>query len=144
MQTFSLKSMLHRVHQLPPTESPRLTLNHPMRLPIRLGRRQLQLKRRHRLHPIRLASKCAILASKVVSQQQKNGDHKSDDITAMTGHKTLDLVPIENLPKALTIADFSPAPMHGSTLRVAYQGVPGAVQRSGGWKGLSQLRGHSM
>ncbi|XP_058197983.1 arogenate dehydratase 1-like [Rhododendron vialii] len=78
-------------------------------------------------------SACAILASKVVSQQ-KNDDATGTNITAVNGHKTLDLVPIENLPKALTIADLSPAPMHGSTLRVAYQGVPGAYSEAAAGK----------
>jgi arogenate/prephenate dehydratase len=38
----------------------------------------------------------------------------------------LDLVPVSNLQHLLSISDLSPAPMHGSQLRVAYQGVPGA------------------
>ncbi|XP_071711312.1 arogenate dehydratase 1-like [Rutidosis leptorrhynchoides] len=85
-------------------------------------------------------SSCAILASKVVSQQQnteKSGG--PDNITVVNGHKTLDLVPIDNnnsinLPKPLTITDLSPAPMHGSTLRVAYQGVPGAYSEAAAGK----------
>lgn len=78
---------------------------------------------------------CAILASKVASKQQdteKTGG--ADNITAVNGHKTLDLVPIDNLRKPLTIADLSPAPMHGSTLRVAYQGVPGAYSEAAAGK----------
>ncbi|XP_052171642.1 arogenate dehydratase 3-like [Diospyros lotus] len=81
-------------------------------------------------------SACAILASKVVSQQQdtKKSD-SSDNITAVNGHKTLDLVPIDkNLPKPLTVSDLSPAPMHGSKLRVAYQGVPGAYSEAAAGK----------
>ncbi|KAF7148571.1 hypothetical protein RHSIM_Rhsim03G0107900 [Rhododendron simsii] len=78
-------------------------------------------------------SASAILASKVVSQQ-KNDDVSGTDISAGNDHKTLDFVPTENLPKALTIADLSPAPMHGSTLRVAYQGVPGAYSEAAAWK----------
>lgn len=74
---------------------------------------------------------CAILASKVVSQQDTE---KTDEITAVNGHRTLDLVPVDNLPKALTITDLSPAPMHGSTLRVAYQGVPGAYSEAAAGK----------
>ncbi|GMP88615.1 hypothetical protein CsSME_00040535 [Camellia sinensis var. sinensis] len=65
-------------------------------------------------------SSCAILASKVVSQQQ--------DTTVKN------LVPIENLPKPLTITDLSPAPMHGADLRVAYQGVPGAYSEAAAGK----------
>ncbi|CAI9105552.1 OLC1v1004492C1 [Oldenlandia corymbosa var. corymbosa] len=85
-------------------------------------------------------SACAILASKVVSQQQdteKSGG-AGGQITAVNGHKaasaSLDLVPIDSLPKALTIADLSPAPMHGSKLRVAYQGVPGAFSEAAAGK----------
>ncbi|GAB4824755.1 ADP,ATP carrier protein [Ancistrocladus abbreviatus] len=77
---------------------------------------------------------CAILASNVVNQQQdteKTGG--AGNITAVNGHKTLDLVPIENLPKPLT-TDHSPAPMHGSQLRVAYQGVPGAYSEAAAGK----------
>ncbi|KAK6936165.1 Prephenate dehydratase [Dillenia turbinata] len=78
-------------------------------------------------------SSCAILASKVVSQQdiEKSGNA---DISAVNGHKTLDLVPLENLPKPLTITDLSPAPIHGSELRVAYQGVPGAYSEAAAGK----------
>lgn len=36
----------------------------------------------------------------------------------------LDLVP-DSFPKPLTIVDLSPVPLHGSDLRVAYQGIPG-------------------
>lgn len=81
---------------------------------------------------------CAILASKVVSQQQnaeKSGG--GGNITAVNGHKSaidLDLVPIDNQPKPLTITDFSPAPMHGAQLRVAYQGVPGAYSEAAAGK----------
>lgn len=83
-------------------------------------------------------SSCSILASKVVSQQQdvqKSGGD-AGNITAVNGHMTtLDLVPIESsLPKPLTITDLSPAPMHGSTLRVAYQGVPGAYSEAAAGK----------
>lgn len=79
-------------------------------------------------------SSCAILASKVVSQQQETEKSGNPDLTAVNGHKTLDLVPIDNLPKALTITDLSPAPMHGSTVRVAYQGVPGAYSEAAAGK----------
>ncbi|KAI3860265.1 hypothetical protein MKX03_030946 [Papaver bracteatum] len=72
---------------------------------------------------------CAILASNVVSQQS---DEKVDGVNL-----TLDLVPIRldrNLPKSLSINDLSPAPMHGSELRVAYQGVPGAYSEAAAGK----------
>ncbi|KAK6138439.1 hypothetical protein DH2020_027814 [Rehmannia glutinosa] len=87
-------------------------------------------------------SACAILASKVVSQQQdteKSGGG-ADGLSNVNGHPTLDLVPIKEsnsyapLPKPLSIADLSPAPMHGSKLRVAYQGVPGAYSEAAAGK----------
>ncbi|GKA70650.1 arogenate dehydratase/prephenate dehydratase 6, chloroplastic-like protein [Tanacetum coccineum] len=85
-------------------------------------------------------SACSILASKVVSQQpntEKTGG--PDNLAVVNGHKTLDLVPVEsNLPKPLTITDLSPAPMHGSTLRVAYQGVPGAYSEAAAGKAYPQ------
>nr|D3U717.1 RecName: Full=Arogenate dehydratase 3; Short=PhADT3; AltName: Full=Prephenate dehydratase ADT3; Flags: Precursor [Petunia x hybrida]ACY79504.1 arogenate dehydratase 3 [Petunia x hybrida] len=83
-------------------------------------------------------SSCAILASKVVSQQQdteKSGG--AGNITAVNGHKilNLDLLPVEsNRAKPLTITDLSPAPMHGAQLRVAYQGVPGAYSEAAAGK----------
>ncbi|KAG6500457.1 arogenate dehydratase/prephenate dehydratase 6, chloroplastic-like [Zingiber officinale] len=46
----------------------------------------------------------------------------------------VDLAPTPNLPRPLSIADLSPAPMHGSRLRVAYQGVPGAYSEAAAGK----------
>ncbi|XVF46856.1 hypothetical protein PTKIN_Ptkin03bG0061800 [Pterospermum kingtungense] len=99
-------------------------------------------------------SSCAILSSKVFSQDQDSGDKSnsssaSDHLAAaVNGHNTsidLSLVPIDknNKPqppskqppkKPLTITDLSPAPMHGSQLRVAYQGVPGAYSEAAAGK----------
>ncbi|TXG73686.1 hypothetical protein EZV62_002265 [Acer yangbiense] len=91
-------------------------------------------------------SSCAILSSKVISQEQPSSDKSADHVAAVNGHKTsidLNLVPIDqtnNKPlttqpqKPLTITDLSPAPMHGSQLRVAYQGVPGAYSEAAAGK----------
>ncbi|KAG6778087.1 hypothetical protein POTOM_017933 [Populus tomentosa] len=105
-------------------------------------------------------SSCSILASKVVAQQQptdkssRSGDVDggADHVAAVNGHKTsmdLNLVPIEKTAsnsngnssikphqpqKPLTITDLCPAPMHGSHLRVAYQGVPGAYSEAAAGK----------
>ncbi|TKY48616.1 Arogenate dehydratase/prephenate dehydratase 6 [Spatholobus suberectus] len=99
-------------------------------------------------------SSCAILASKVVSQEQSSTDQNNNGgtanhVAAVNGHKAavsdLKLVPIGSLgeaennnkplpPKPLTISDLSPAPMHGSKLRVAYQGVPGAYSEAAAGK----------
>nr|XP_010910070.1 arogenate dehydratase/prephenate dehydratase 6, chloroplastic [Elaeis guineensis] len=94
---------------------------------------------------------CAILASRAADDPHPdkkpssdagadaNGNHRltSSSSGAANSHKpptdastTLDLVPVANLPRPLTIADLSPAPMHGSQLRVAYQGVPGAYSEA--------------
>ncbi|TKY67109.1 Arogenate dehydratase/prephenate dehydratase 6 [Spatholobus suberectus] len=80
-------------------------------------------------------SSCAILASKVVSQQEDS------PAGAVNGHKAavtdLNLVPVKvdgHIKKPLTISDLSPAPMHGSQLRVAYQGVPGAYSEAAAGK----------
>ncbi|KAI3884532.1 hypothetical protein MKW92_007733 [Papaver armeniacum] len=83
---------------------------------------------------------CAILASNVVSQQsnEKNDGGSNAEIISINGvHQTLHLVPVQqdnNLPKPLSITDLSPAPMHGSQLRVAYQGVPGAYSEAAAGK----------
>ncbi|CAN1153464.1 Arogenate dehydratase 3, partial [Linum perenne] len=72
--------------------------------------------------------------------------------STVNGHKSinLDLVPLDTaaidgsvatgngkpnqLQKPLMITDLAPAPMHGSTLRVAYQGVPGAYSEAAAGK----------
>ncbi|GAB2274653.1 ADP,ATP carrier protein [Dionaea muscipula] len=87
-------------------------------------------------------SSCAILASKVFAQQQEDADktngrvggggdgNSNSNIAVVNGHIAQDLVTaIDNLPKPLT-RDLSRAPMHGSQLRVAYQGVPGAYSEA--------------
>lgn len=96
-------------------------------------------------------SSCAILASKVASQEQptdKSGSSSEPStgaghVAAVNGHKTsieLNLVPINKAntssppQKPLSITDLSPAPMHGSQLRVAYQGVPGAYSEAAAGK----------
>ncbi|OEL19747.1 Arogenate dehydratase/prephenate dehydratase 6, chloroplastic [Dichanthelium oligosanthes] len=93
-------------------------------------------------------SSCAVLSSKVAAL----GAH-----SAINGHvapapappqngAVLDLIPVSsivngdagdgarNLPTPLRIVDLSPAPMHGSQLRVAYQGVPGAYSEKAAGK----------
>lgn len=64
----------------------------------------------------------------------KSDGKRAPVVPAINGNKsgleTLDLVPVGKLPKPLTISDLSPAPMHGSHLRVAYQGVPGAYSEA--------------
>ncbi|XP_031499126.1 arogenate dehydratase 1 [Nymphaea colorata] len=80
-------------------------------------------------------SSCAILASKVVSQQQEGEKTAALDLATINGHESLDIVPVgPKLPKPLTMADLSPSPLHGSELRVAYQGVPGAYSEAAAGK----------
>uniref|UniRef100_A0ACD5UQ82 Uncharacterized protein n=1 Tax=Avena sativa TaxID=4498 RepID=A0ACD5UQ82_AVESA len=82
---------------------------------------------------------CAVLSSKVAAlvSHSTNGHVAA----AATNGAMLDLVPVNgtnggarNLPAPLRIADLSPAPMHGSELRVAYQGVPGAYSEKAAGK----------
>ncbi|KAF5751595.1 prephenate dehydratase family protein [Tripterygium wilfordii] len=92
-------------------------------------------------------SSCAILSSKVVSSEQPNDKSYSsaDHVTSVNGHKTsvenINLIQINAAnshngqlafppQKPLSITDLSPAPMHSSELRVAYQGVPGAYSEA--------------
>ncbi|XP_016187548.1 arogenate dehydratase/prephenate dehydratase 6, chloroplastic [Arachis ipaensis] len=88
-------------------------------------------------------SACAILSSKVDSQNEdSNPTAAGENIAAVNGHKSagtdLNLVHVSGEktlpPKPLTISDLSPAPMHGSQLRVAYQGVPGAYSEAAAGK----------
>ncbi|KAL4284359.1 hypothetical protein GQ457_16G008540 [Hibiscus cannabinus] len=127
-------------------------LNHLTRLPIRCVYRYDSVQFPNGVGSSRAdwQSSCAILSSKVSSQDQGSGDKSilpsnSDHLAAaVNGHKTsvdLNLVPIDknNKPqppaqKPLTITDLSPAPMHGSQLRVAYQGVPGAYSEAAAGK----------
>ncbi|XP_074558696.1 arogenate dehydratase/prephenate dehydratase 6, chloroplastic-like [Curcuma longa] len=62
----------------------------------------------------------------------KGAGVKSLESSAAAGG--VDLAPSPNLPRPLSIADLSPAPMHGSRLRVAYQGVPGAYSEAAAGK----------
>jgi len=75
---------------------------------------------------------CAILAGQVLENGNNNSmgivPVKSDENSSDTN--TI-LAP---LPKALSITDLAPAPMHGSQLRVAYQGVPGAYSEAAATK----------
>lgn len=76
---------------------------------------------------------CAILSSNVVSQQQETEKSAEHGLVAVNGHaKPESMIPreLDNLPKPLSLIDLSPPPMHGSPLRVAYQGVPGAYSEA--------------
>ncbi|CAN6248484.1 unnamed protein product [Urochloa humidicola] len=99
-------------------------------------------------------SSCAVLSSKVAAL----GAHSINGHVAPAAPApatapaqngaVLDLVPVSslnggadlspasktNLPQPLRISDLSPAPMHGSQLRVAYQGVPGAYSEKAAGK----------
>ncbi|AAF18250.1 Arogenate dehydratase/prephenate dehydratase 6 [Arabidopsis thaliana] len=102
-------------------------------------------------------SSCAILTSKVISQEESESlpvppvsggvDHLNGHNSAAARVPGMNLVPIEksdsnplvpqhrhNPLKPLSMTDLSPAPMHGSNLRVAYQGVPGAYSEAAAGK----------
>ncbi|XP_022887804.1 arogenate dehydratase/prephenate dehydratase 6, chloroplastic-like [Olea europaea var. sylvestris] len=89
---------------------------------------------------------CAILASKVTSLQQDSKNHYTGvaGVASVNDDKTLELVPVNGaragaksslaLPKPLSLANFSATPVHGSQLRVAYRGVPGAYSETAAGK----------
>ncbi|XP_051120249.1 arogenate dehydratase/prephenate dehydratase 6, chloroplastic-like [Andrographis paniculata] len=90
-------------------------------------------------------SACAILSGKVALQQQENENTAVEasgagDGAGSNGHPGLNIVPVNltdapaALPKPLSFTDLCPAPMHGSKLRVAYQGLPGAYSESAAGK----------
>ncbi|KAH9292232.1 hypothetical protein KI387_042576, partial [Taxus chinensis] len=78
-------------------------------------------------------SSCAIITSNAVSQRQETEKPQNGALVPVNGNVRKEEVAIatqDGLPKPLSIADFSPAPMHGSQVRVAYQGVPGAYSEA--------------
>lgn len=88
-------------------------------------------------------SMCAIINSNsagLLPYNHSNSSSSSDDtkVPVINGHHdpsaTLDIVPVSKLARPLSISDLSPAPMHGSELRVAYQGVPGAYSEAAAGK----------
>ncbi|GKU93912.1 hypothetical protein SLEP1_g7465 [Rubroshorea leprosula] len=133
----------HNFHSLVRPSGPRLT-----RVTVRSVYRSDPVHFPNGVGPSRAdwQSSCAILSSKVFSVDQSSSD--KSNAAAVNGHKSpidLNLVPIDknNKPqppsttppqKPLTITDLSPAPMHGSQLRVAYQGVPGAYSEAAAGK----------
>lgn len=80
-------------------------------------------------------SSCAVISSNSQNSDYPNRVTSTDIAINGKSASNLDLVPIDsNLPRPLTIADLAPAPMHGSHLRVAYQGVPGAYSEAAAGK----------
>ncbi|KAI5080199.1 hypothetical protein GOP47_0005678 [Adiantum capillus-veneris] len=71
-------------------------------------------------------------------QQQEQQQQQQADLVRINGYDSLAAPKDLNLPRPLTISDFAPAPMHGSTLRVAYQGVPGAYSEAAACKAYPQ------
>ncbi|KAJ4758549.1 Arogenate dehydratase [Rhynchospora pubera] len=75
---------------------------------------------------------CAILSSKAILGSfpmiptSSNGNVPANDNNSSL--PSLELVPVPNLPRPLSLTNFdlSSSPTHGSQLRVAYQGAPGA------------------
>ncbi|KAL5974561.1 Arogenate dehydratase 3 [Asimina triloba] len=148
---------MHSLHSTNPTTSLRSSiLDHPSR-PSRIPTRIILSMSRPDPAPnggsgstysrADWLSSCAILASKVavLSQQQETQEPNGPDLSSSVNghhHPTLDIVPIDSSssaapaprPKPLSITDLSPAPMHGSQLRVAYQGVPGAYSEAAAGK----------
>ncbi|XP_057817772.1 arogenate dehydratase 1 isoform X2 [Cryptomeria japonica] len=77
-------------------------------------------------------SSCAILNSHLVGGNEEVEKKSEANSTpgSETGLVTTTTSSISLLPRPLSIADLAPAPMHGSQLRVAYQGVPGAYSEA--------------
>ncbi|PWZ15772.1 Arogenate dehydratase/prephenate dehydratase 6, chloroplastic [Zea mays] len=87
---------------------------------------------------------CTILASNSTGGGGHNASSNTQPAPRVNGQKPppaleatptptldeMDLVPMSNLPRPLSISDLYPAPMHGSQLHVAYQGVPGAYSKA--------------
>ncbi|XP_047069084.1 arogenate dehydratase/prephenate dehydratase 6, chloroplastic-like [Lolium rigidum] len=110
---------------------------------------------------VRSSLQGAVVASRAEWKSSRN--ENGSKVAALVSHSTnghvavaaaangalLDLVPVtvtpvsstnggaRNLPAPLRIADLCPAPMHGSELRVAYQGVPGAYSEKAAGKAFS-------
>lgn len=86
-------------------------------------------------------STCAIINSKAAGLIPYNSGGAGGEEArspVINGHEpspaSLDIVHVPKLPKPLSISDLSPAPLHGSELRVAYQGVPGAYSEAAAGK----------
>lgn len=73
--------------------------------------------------------------------QPVSEEEKALDLIEPSGGELGELVEaatMANLPRPLSISDLSPSPMHGSVLRVAYQGVPGAYSEAAASKAYPQ------
>lgn len=75
---------------------------------------------------------CAILAAQALENGNNNGVGIVPVKSAENSSDTNTI--LAPLPKPLSITDLAPAPMHGSHLRVAYQGVPGAYSEAAATK----------
>eukprot|EP01018_Ginkgo_biloba_P008560 Gb_00108 [translate_table: standard] len=86
-------------------------------------------------------SSCAILNSQLQASKQLDKENESKalmipkpqegtDIANSINKNGTDPRAVATLPRPLSITDLSPTPMHGSQLRVAYQGVPGAYSEA--------------
>ncbi|KAK7261247.1 hypothetical protein RIF29_27554 [Crotalaria pallida] len=129
-----------------------LNFNQTFFSPNRVNPNRLTIKCGYGFEPLTRSdwqSSCAILSSKVAAQEQRSepNNGSASQVPAVNGHKSaftdLKLLPIGNLPvgenkalqpKPLTISDLSPAPKHGTQLRVAYQGAPGAYSEAAAGK----------
>ncbi|KAK1426245.1 hypothetical protein QVD17_14915 [Tagetes erecta] len=78
-----------------------------------------------------LQTSCAIISSTIIGKQHDNENRKGiENITVVNAERVLDLELSGNIRKPLTINDMSTSPMHGSEIRVVYQGVPGAYSET--------------
>ncbi|XP_002989020.2 arogenate dehydratase/prephenate dehydratase 6, chloroplastic [Selaginella moellendorffii] len=88
-------------------------------------------------------SHCAIVSSQSIAQPEEQHEHSKNAGSGINGdlkEGSIQILAASNgaaaksmmmiLPKPLSIADLAMPPSHGSTLRVAYQGVPGAYSEA--------------
>ncbi|XP_078433900.1 arogenate dehydratase 1-like [Wolffia australiana] len=103
-----------------------------------LGPRPVRLRRRRVAAPVRgmmarpgggraeWQSSCAMLAGRAALSSSQGGEEQTREMMEARRGAAL--------ARPLTIADLAPAPMHGSEVRVAYQGVPGAYSEAAAGK----------
>eukprot|EP00250_Pteridium_aquilinum_P001122 c11330_g2_i1 orf=1-615(-) len=86
------------------------------------------------IQPVNGADLVHINGGDQVAEKARVDDHSFLNVSSLVPMSSRDA----NLPRPLSISDLSPAPRHGSTLRVAYQGVPGAYSEAAAAKAYPQ------
>ncbi|KAJ7529746.1 hypothetical protein O6H91_15G063900 [Diphasiastrum complanatum] len=79
-------------------------------------------------------SACAVLMSQWATSLEEKKAEEGSPIFNGIASVTVTRGDLTTLPKPLSVTDFALEPMHGSHLRVAYQGVPGAYSEAAAHK----------